>query len=207
MKWTRAAPLIFLMCFIGCVKTRKEEVKTGLFGDDPEKMLEAFKRVKVGETTREQLEKNGFNLNAPNVDRRGGVEAMDQLFPGGQSFQGVVREFLEHGKDGELFKELNRYEMIRIPYKDIETTTDRIYLNKKETIREGRDILITIVFKDDVVVYAPPARRIDIKETSSDGAFLEGLIEFLDKYGKFGSNIKDWSERLREWINKNRDNE
>ncbi|GEM_PF-2820997 len=207
MKWNRAVPVIFLMCFIGCIKTRKEEVKTGLFGDDPEKMLEAFKKVKVGETTRQELEKIGFNLNVPNIDRRGGVEAMDQLFPGGQSFQGVVNEFLKHGKDNELFKELSRYEMIRIPYKDIEIKTDRIYLNKKVTTREGKDILITILFKDDVVVYAPAAHRIDIKETSSDGAFLEGLVELLNTYGKFGSNIKEWSERIIEWMRKNRDNE
>lgn len=207
MKWTRAAPLIFLMCFVGCVKTRKEEVKTGLFGDDPEKMLEAFKKVKVCETTREKLEEIGFHLNAPNIDHFGGVDAMDQLFKGGQSFQGVVNEFLKCGKDNELFKELNRYELVRIPYKDIETRTDRFYVNKKETTREGKDVLITIVLKDDIVVYAPAPRNVNIKETSSDGAFLEGLVEFLDKYGKFGSNIKEWSERIREWINKNRDNE
>jgi hypothetical protein len=205
MKWTRAAPLLFLV-LVGCVKTRIEEVKTGLFDDDPEKMMKAYEKVKVGETTQKQLEEIGFKLNAPNVDRRGGVDVMEALFQG-QSFQGVVTDFVKCGKGNDLFQELNRYEMVRFPYKYIETKTDRIYFSNQETTVEGKDYLITIVLKDGLVVYAPPARRREIKEKFSDGAFLEGIVEFLNKYGKFGSNIREWSERIREWINKNRDNE
>ena len=63
MKWTRATPLIFLLA-VGCVTTRKDERKTGLFGDDLKKLSDAYEKVdRLGRgTPRGKNEELGFDF-------------------------------------------------------------------------------------------------------------------------------------------------
>lgn len=207
MKWTRAAPLIFLIS-VGCTTTHNESIKTGLFGDDINKIFEAYGVIdKCGPNpTNEKLKELKWNFDAPNIERVPGPAAFRRIF-GDNFFQGAGSDL---AKMKEALKEAEKFHAFFIPFKDIKVEKDRIYFSTQETHRSGDDLMIIFIFeKQDCgeVLYYKDMQYVKIDSHESESAFAQGLSEFIDKYGKFGSNIKDLSERLRDWVKKNRDDE
>jgi outer membrane murein-binding lipoprotein Lpp len=202
MRFARAAPIVALLVLSGCVVTKESTVKTGLFNDNFQELSAAYEKVdqmERGKATRQEIEALGFNFSADNVERVPGPFAFRRIF-GENVFQNALSDY---SKADVLLAELNQYKAFFIPYKDITTRTDRFYFSKKEIIRKGDDLLILIMFKKDVLFYADfQYVKIDSKE--SEGAFAQGLLDIIEKYGKFGSNLRDVIDNIREWL-KDRD--
>jgi hypothetical protein len=207
MCYARAPAFFFLIAVVqGCTTTRTEKIKTGLFENDPDKMLVAYRKIKPFETTRQQLEsqEGGWDFSVDNVKHFGGADALREISE--DAFQGIFKEFMQNEeKLLEFWKILNPYSMVRIYYHEVVTTTDRFYLNTKETTRVGRSMALTIVFREDLVVYCPPPRDEKINETTEDYAILQGLLDVIEKYGGFGENIRDAIEKIRDFLEKKKD--
>ncbi len=176
IRWLLFLPILVLG--VGCVSTHHEEEKTGLFKNDCDKMMAAFDEVRQGTTTRDELTRIGFLSDAPNVKRLPGAEGMKQIF-GEQCFDTALRD---KNNIQPLLEELNHYQMIIVPFKDIVTEKDRIYFSTQNTDTEGKDASLLFVLKDDVVVYKT-AEVVNVDKHESEHAFAEGLLNFLDKFG------------------------
>lgn len=207
MKWTRAAPLIFLIS-VGCTTTHNESIKTGLFKDDISKILEAYGKIDECDPnpTKKQLKDVGWDFSAPNIERVPGPPAFRRIF-GENFFQGAGSDL---AKMKEAPKEAEKFHAFFIPFKDIKVEKDKIYFSTQKTNRSGDDLMIIFIFeKQDCgeVLYYKDMQYVKIDSHESESAFAQGLQEFIDRYGKFGSNIKDLAERLKDWVQKNRDDE
>lgn len=189
-RWIFVAPLMFVL--VGCIKTRHEEEKTGLFENDFDKMLAAFEQVEQNKTTRADLEGIGFLANAPNVKHLPGAEGMKEIF-GEQCFDTALRD---KNNIQPLLEELSHYEMVIVPFKNIIEEKDRIYFSTQETDTEGKDASLLFVIKDDLVVYKTK-RIINIDKHESEHAFAEGVLSFLEKFGGGIGKLYDLIKKLK----------
>src|SRR3989344_5232541 len=101
------------------IRTKHELILTGLFKNDLVQMLAAYKEITPGKTTRDDLEKMGIKRGVENIRFFGGFEAYRNAFG-----EAASRE-LTPLKFGEYLKELERYTLIIIPFRDTTRTTDR----------------------------------------------------------------------------------
>lgn len=203
MRMIRAVPLIFLLA-IGCTITKEESIKTGLCKDDPDELLLKFNQIKNNETTRIGLAALGFKDlgKTKNVRVFVGAPAFTEIY-GSEVFSRMDPVKLT---SMEFLTELNRFTLFKIPYRYIVIEEDRFYFTTKETIRKGDDLSLSLVLRDDVVIYHAP-KHVKIDEKTTDSAFMQGFFEIIDKYGKFGSNIKSLVENLKDFMKKNKDDE
>ncbi|MEK7192024.1 MAG: hypothetical protein AAB646_00720 [Patescibacteria group bacterium] len=185
-------PLAALLCFSNCTIIREDIRKTGLFGDDLEKMMAAYQEIRPDQTTREDLERIGFKLKGvSNVEQSVGSDAIKAMF-GSNVFQSAGTD---KAKVDEFMSSMNDYEMFLIPFRDIVTTTDRIYWSRRDMFREGKDAAIIIIFKGNKVIFRGK-RSVDIKEKVSDYAFGQGFLELIEKVATFSGNTNGLFDRL-----------
>lgn len=207
MKWTRAAPLLFLIS-VGCTTTRRDSVKTGMFGDDLGKLYKAYLIIDElkKKPTKKELEEIGFKFDSQNVERVPGTQAFQDIF-GADVFRGAIGKPEDAKKLAEEYK---HYYGIYIPFREIVEEIDRIYFTTQETHRTGDDFKIRFIFmrvdNEDIIQYMD-CKKVRVDEHKSESAFAEGLVKIIDKYGKFGSNLRDLVDNLKDWIKKNRDDE
>lgn len=160
----------------GCTITRTDNTTSGLFNNDPEIMLEKYKLIVPYQTSADGLKAIGFDLNAPNVKQVPGAEAIKLIF-GSNIFQGAVGS---PGDIDKLLAELNQYNLIIFPHRDVNNYEDRFYFSRKDTYEKGITINVFIVLKNNQVVYcAKDIERID--KHQAEKAFAEGLIRLLSK--------------------------
>lgn len=137
----------------GCASARKktthQKVVTGLYKNSLETLVSNFARIKERVTTRQELEEMGFTLKkVPNMSIFEGVPAFEELF----GKEGLRNADLKQPL--ELLGELGLYTLYKIPYKDVTTTSDRIYMNRQKIEVKGPDMLFIIILRDGHVVYA-----------------------------------------------------
>jgi len=172
----RVAFVCFVLLFAGCTITRTNNVTSGLFDDDPEVLLEKYKLIIPYQTSVSGLKEIGFDLNAPNVKQVPGAEAIKLIF-GSNVFQGAVDSPEDIDK---LLAELNQYNLIIFPHKDVAQYEDRFYFSRKETHEKGITVNIFIVLKNNQVVYcAKDIEKIDRHQ--AEKAFAEGVLKLLGK--------------------------
>ncbi|OGZ54451.1 MAG: hypothetical protein A3B25_00740 [Candidatus Ryanbacteria bacterium RIFCSPLOWO2_01_FULL_48_26] len=150
--WT---PVIVATVFLssGCASVRKktvhQRVVTGLYDNQLDVLTTNFSRIKERKTTRTELEKMGFTLkNVPNMKVLEGVPAFEELF-GKEGFRNLDLE-----KSVDILRELGLFTLYKIPYKDVTTVSDRIYMNRQKTTVKGPDSMFTIIVRDELVVYS-----------------------------------------------------
>lgn len=178
---------VWTLLDVGCqsslvVRTKIDTVQTGLFGNNRAALIAAFEKIKEGETTRTELEAMGFSLSAPNVETVEGTEAIRAIF-GDEALRN-----LDLTKPAQYLQEYRMYRLVTIPYRDIKTRSDRIYLNKKDTFRKGWNSTLSIVLKGDLVVYRRE-RKVYVDTHEVDRAFLQGIVEVI-------SDINGWSKLI-----------
>ncbi|TSC82438.1 MAG: hypothetical protein G01um101419_594 [Parcubacteria group bacterium Gr01-1014_19] len=185
--------IIFSVFFTsGCTTTKTESVKTGLFGDDVEKLMEAFDLVVQGKTMKEELECIGFIYDSPNVKVLPGADGMREIF-GEQCFDTAMRD---KNNVEPLLEELSHYEMVIFPLREVIEKEDRFYFSTKDTFTVGRDDELVFVLKDGKVIYkAPRLEKIDRHD--SEHAFAEGLLHVIEKFGGSLGKVYDLLKKLK----------
>ena len=176
------------MCGAGCrssivVRTKTETVQTGLFGNNREALLAAFEKIEEGKTTRGELTSMGFALSAPNIEIIEGAEAIRAIF-GDEALRN-----LDLAQPARYLNEYREYQLVTIPYRDLKTRTDRIYISTKDTYRKGWNSSFSIVLKGDTVMYRRE-RKVFVDTHEVDKAFLQGFIEIV-------SGINGWSKVIK----------
>ncbi len=157
--------------------TRKDVVKTGLFKNDPQKLLAAYQQVADGQTV-EEVVNLGFKLDSPNVRQAVGVDAIKMML-GDNVFQSAMSNIMQNPESlRKALAELSPYKLYIIPYQNIITVSDRFYINRQDTKRDGKSYQIFIAFKDDKVVYRSNS-LLEIQESTSEDAFMKGLFDLL----------------------------
>lgn len=196
----KSSLLILILLFLtSCTITREESIKTGLLKDNPEDLLLKFNDIKNNETTKAGLAELGFtNLaKTKNVRVFVGVEAFAEIY-GKEAFSRIDSAKLI---SSEFMTELNRFTLFKIPYRFVVIEEDRFYFSTKEMIRRGDDMSLSIVLREDLVIYHAP-KHVRIDEKTIDSAFMQGLLDIIEKYGGAGETFKDLVEKLRETIKK-----
>lgn len=191
MRLTRSAlSLSLVSCFLllsaGCTITETKRVKTGLFDNDLQKILEAYDSVENlerGRATIRDVEKVGFKIRAPNVEQIPGPAAFQRIY-GGTFFQGAGTD---SKKLIELLEETKRYKAFFFPFLDIVTKTDRWYFSTKETIKEGDDLIILYLFKfnseiGEYALFYCDKKYVRVYSKESAHAFGQGLIDFVREF-------------------------
>lgn len=169
--------------------TRKDVVKTGLFENDPQKLLMAYQQVKDGQTT-EEVSKLGFKLDSPNVKQALGVDAIKMIL-GDNVFQSAMTNIMQNPESlRKALAELSPYKLYVIPYQNITTVSDRFYINRQDTKRNGKNYQIFIAFKDDKVVYRSNS-LLEIQESTSEDAFMKGLFDLLKEIAGVKSSVTE----------------
>lgn len=190
IRWLLIVPLLTMT--VGCVSTRHEEEKTGLFNDDADQMMVAFDRVEQGKTTKDELGEIGFSSKAPNVKRLDGPDGMKAIL-GEQCFDTALRD---KNNIQPLLEELSHYSMLIFPLKDVIKTEDRFYFSTKNTDTVGKDDEFVFIMKDGLVIYkAPKLSNIDKHE--SEHAFAEGLFAVLEKFGGAVGKLYDLLKKFK----------
>ena len=183
----------------GCTSTRISAVETGLFENDPEKMTAAYEALEKKVIGREaltlaDLECLGFDLKAPNIEPLTGTIAFKRIF--GDS---VFRD--KNGVEKPDFNLDTKYRGYVIPYRWIETTSDRIYISEYEEFRKGTQVQILLLLKQDqplqdLRLYYCELQRARIDTYFSHYALFEGLIIMIKAPGKAALGIM---EKLQEY--------
>ncbi len=208
MRSIRAAPLIFLIA-VSCKTTHEDSIKTGLFEDNISKIFKAYEEIdKCGPSpTKEELKDAKWDFGAPNIERVPGPAAFRRIF-GDNFFQGAGSD---KAKMRETLEEAEKFHAFFIPFRDIKVEEDRIYFSTKETHRFGDDLMIIFVFEKrencSEVLFYKDIQYQKIDQKKSDTSFAQGLMDLIEKYGKFGSYTKELVEKFKEWMNKNKDEE
>lgn len=175
----------------GCTTTKTEFVRTGLFGDDLQKMMDAFDAIEQGKTTKQELEAAGFIYDSPNVKVLPGAQGMREIF-GEQCFDTAMRD---KNNVEPLLEELSHYEMVIFPLKEVIEREDRFYFSTQDKFTVGRDDELVFVLKDGKVIYkAPRLEKIDRHE--SEHAFAEGLFKLVEKFGGTAGKINDLLKKV-----------
>ena len=172
---------LLLLFSTGCgsiIKTtKKDHVRNGLFNNDPQKLLAAFEQFKDGQTI-EEVSQLGFKLDSPNINHALGINAIKMLL-GDNVFQSAMTNIMQNPESlKKALAEFAPYQLYTIPYQDITTVSDRFYINRKDTTRDGKNYQIYIAFKDDKVVYRSKS-LLEVKESSTEETFLLGLFDLL----------------------------
>ena len=197
MRWRRLVPIaLVLVTAIGCTSTKISTVETGLFENNPDKITAAYdelkKQVRSGKViTKEELECMGFDLRAPNIELVPGPDAFSRIFGG--------EFFLDKAGIGKLpssFQELSRYQGYSIPYQELKTTADRIYISTQEIWRRGIQMKILVILKDDKSVCYHEMESLHVDTYMSRHAPLEGIITLIRGPGKVALSAL---ETLREY--------
>lgn len=180
--WRTAEVLLALILpfLIGCRGVDRKITKTGLFENKTDVLLSAYSKIEPGITTRGDLEKTGFNFQAPNINSLAGQDAFKYLF--GKSFSKVRDSFMVYQtkESAEVFLDaIKTFYLYIIPYQDIEKAKDRIWWSTKYKTQRGLTLQIVLMFnKDNVVVYRGLSlNRIDTLERSY--GFLHGILRFI----------------------------
>lgn len=163
-----------LLMIFGCKAYDYKDINTGLFANDQVAMVKAYDRIQPGVTTRADLEKLGFQLNAPNVDHVPGPAAL-RLMLGDNYFQAAFRQM---EKIDSFLKDLNEYSMVVVPHKNLVEVSDYIYLSERNEKLTGSDANIYLVFKGDTLIYRARSYK-EISEVGRNKAFLQGLFPWL----------------------------
>ena len=195
------------MLMTGCewctVKTDTSIVHTGLFGnnlnllsDKVEELEKIYESKKP--TTLEDVENLGWKLKfkhrTPNVEQLPGADAFQRIYP--NAFQGRLANA---DNEEPLSKEMQRYKAFFIPLRQIWTYEDRYYWSTKETIKQGDDLMIVIMFRDNKLFYVSfKPLRIDTKDSTS--AFAQGLLEVIKEYLGPAAAINDLYNKLKTTI-------
>lgn len=168
----------------GCVaamkRTKVEQVKTGL---SHEQLMAVFAKVEKHKTTKADLEKMGVKFSDKNIQKIQGAAAFRELFG-----QDVFRDGDMAKMEGQLSK-LDHYLLYQIPFKDVTTVSDRIYLNKKVTTVKGQDTSLNILFKDNIVEYVAE-KSVTYDSRQEDRRTLGGLVDLFGEVGSAASALK-----------------
>ncbi len=172
----------------GCTSVHTDTVETGLWENNPEKMHEACKLLRKlklqGEViTKENLKHLGFNLDAPNVVVVSGVLALKRTF-GDRVFQD------EHGGEGPVadLEEYEKYTGYSVPYRRVETTSDRMYLSEVEVFQVGVQLQAFLLLKEGKLCYLEMYES-HVDTYYSHYALMEGLITAIRAPGKAALNL------------------
>lgn len=185
--------LLLTVISTGCARiiktTRNEVVKNELFGNDPKKLLEAYKQLKDGQTM-DEVSNLGFKLNSPNIRRSLGIDAIKMLL-GDNIFQSAIANIMQNPESlKRVLAEFAPYQLYIIPHQNITTVSDRFYINRKDTKKDGKSYQIYIAFKDNKVVYRS-SNLLEIKESSTEETFLLGLFDLLKEIAGVKSSVTD----------------
>lgn len=175
-------PSAFLagLLLFGCTITEVIEVKTGLFENDLKKLSDAYEKVDGlgrGKMTKKQVEKIGFDFGAANIERASGPDAFRRIFSD-TAFQGALVDIKNINM---ILDEMKQYRSYFIPYKNITTSTDRYYFTTKEKVKKGDDLLILMMFKNDLLFYND-YKYVKIDSRESTSAFAQGLFDILKEF-------------------------
>jgi len=186
MKTLMLGILLSTLLISGCkssifIRTKYQDTRTGLFGNNREELLAAFEKIEKGKTTKEDLGAIGLSITN-NVEIFEGVPAFKELF-GQEAFRN-----LDPLKFEEYLPEYNRYSLIQYPYKQLEIKSDRVYINRRKIHTFGWDIMLTVVLRDDIVIYSAP-RKVFWDKMDNDKAFLQGLVDIIEDIGTFGDRL------------------
>lgn len=194
-------PFAFLtgLLLFGCVITEVVELKTGLFNNDLKQLSDAYEKVDAlgrGKVTKKQVEEMGFDFRAANVERVSGPDAFRRIF-GDTAFQGA---FSDIKNVNPILEEMKQYKSYLIPYKNIITSTDRYYFTTKEKVKKGDDLLILMMFKNELLFYSDYKYvKIDTKESTS--AFAQGFFDILKEFLGPTDALYDLIDKLRKEFN------
>lgn len=151
---------LIALLLVGCT-TRfsyrdSENVTTGLFDNDYQKMTSACYEVELRVTTKADLEKIGFvfpDKSTPPFSVLRGREAMEKMFG---------KELFEPGawySDNKATKkEVERLSLVIFPHKYLVRTLAVDLWSVEEKI-SGNDATFYFMFQDDVVVFTNHAKR------------------------------------------------
>ncbi len=188
-----SALLILMVISTGCSSvirtTKKDHIKNELFENDPQKLLSAFNQLKDGQTMKEVSEL-GFKLDSPNINRALGISAIKMLL-GDNIFQSAMANIMQNPESlKKALAEFAPYQLYTIPYQDITTVSDRFYINRKDTTKNGKNYQIYIAFKDDKVVYRSTS-LLEVKESSTEQTFLLGLFDLMKEIAGVKSSVEE----------------
>ncbi|OGY64507.1 MAG: hypothetical protein A3I24_04015 [Candidatus Harrisonbacteria bacterium RIFCSPLOWO2_02_FULL_41_13b] len=169
---------LFLLIPIGCVSRDFKSVKTGILNDDPNALLAVGSKIELGVTSRADLEAQGFNFSAPNVQFIKGKDAFRYLLS--KKFFKTVRflggVLVEKPIDGVL-ESLENYQLYLILNKEVLKVKDKIYLSTKNEWLEMNELLFILMFKDDKVVYYGWGQS-RVNRLATQYSFLGGILRF-----------------------------
>ena len=175
---------------VGCTSTSVSSIETGLFENDPDKLVDAHdrleqERLRGNVITRKDVMTMGFNLTAPNVAELQGPDALKRIY-GDQVFRvaGDVEKM-----DTNL-QQFARYRCYSIPYQWLETTADRMYISEVEVIRKGVQVQVRLLFNGDTLCYAG-LQTATINTYYSHYALFEGIISLVKSPGKAALEITE----------------
>ena len=191
-----ATILLVVAIFVpGCTITEVSQVQTGIFGNDLQKLSEAYEKLDKmdrGKTKKSDVEEMGFDLRASNVERVPGPAAFRRIF-NDSAFQGALAD----PKNAEtLLREMQQYKAYFIPYRNITTYTDRYYFSTKETLRQGDDLLIMVLFKNDALFYCD-YRYVKIDSKESTSAFAQGVIDIIKEFLGPADALYDLADKVK----------
>jgi len=166
----------FLLSGCGNVRWRTQSDKelTGLFENNRERLLAAVRAIELRKTTRKDLEVQGFDFKAPNVDKSEGFNALNSLFK--QEFRDLDPDRLD-----ALIAKCNGYELVRIPCSNVASKSHRIYFSRKDTYTTGHETEVRILFHNNLVEY------VEVNDVSRDKyqrtkAFARGFTELFSEF-------------------------
>ena len=197
MKGTAVFVSVMAFFLFGCsvIRTTKEEItKTGLFDDDPVKLMDAYEKTQEGQTF-EEVMILGFNFNAPNILHRQGSDAVKTILGENMFQSSMVSIMNDPERLRTVLKELGPYHLYVIPYRNITTVTDRFYLNRQDSNKEGKDYKIYFVFKDNKMVYRANDTT-NVKQHTSESAFLKGLIDLVAQIAGAKSSVEKVEKKI-----------
>lgn len=182
MRKTAVLPLFFLLTLPGCVVTREDDMRTGLFENNIRELIKAFDKTKHGQT-KEEIERLGFNFSAYNIKSLPGVDALREIY-GEEGWREILRGISWSAENAaerndKILEAFNAYVLYIIPYRLVITKEDRIYLNKKEIKIKGDDLTIKFLFKKDKLIYKTHS-YVRLDEEKVEKAFLLGLIKLAE---------------------------
>lgn len=174
--------MLCALLMAGCVVTRTTQATTGLFDDDLKKLSVAYEKMdkmkRDGLTLKMVEEQTGIQFNAiKNVEDVGGPWAFRKIF-GDATFQGAGANL----NNLELLtREMQRFRAFFIPHRKITTHTDRFYFTTKDAIKEGDDLLIVVMFRDDKLFHTD-YKYVKYGTKESTSAFAQGVEETLKDF-------------------------
>lgn len=188
------APLVILaLVATSCTSTRTIQIETGMFENDPDKILGTYEAV-AGRSndevlTKQDLERMGFDLKAPNVESIAGPIALKRIF-GSLVFENSRGE----NSPTTLPEKFSDYRGFAIPYRNIVLTTDRIYFSTRNVFKQGHQLMIFVLFKGNFLCYHDIyAVKIDAYE--SRHAFAEAIFFIIKSPGQLARGVLNVLER------------